>query len=88
MYSDSIMGCKTKLNRVLIKTIVELVWLGYYESEIRQQINVTKSTSDDWKRRGEAEKRGIFHEFSTKFDRTLTQYSLYKANNADVMYAA
>ena len=75
------MGCKTKLNRALIKAIVELVWKGFSDSEIRQRINVPKSTWNDWKRRGEAEARGIFHEFSLEFNRAVASFShsLYEA---------
>jgi hypothetical protein len=75
------MGCKTKLNRALIKAVVELVWKGFSDSEIRQRINVPKSTWNDWKRRGEAEARGIFHEFSLEFNRAVASFShsLYEA---------
>ena len=75
------MGCKTKLNRALIKAIVELVWKGFSDSEIRQRINVPKSTWNDWKRRGEAEARGIFYEFSVEFNRAVASFShsLYEA---------
>ena len=75
------MGCKTKLNRALIKVIVELVWKGFSDSEIRQRIDVPKSTWNDWKRRGEAEVRGIFHEFSLEFNRAVASFShsLYEA---------
>lgn len=75
------MGYKTKLNRALIKTIVDLVWKGFSDAEIRQRVNVPKSTWNDWKRRGEDETRGIFHEFSFDFNRAVASFShsLYEA---------
>jgi transposase len=75
------MGCKTKLNRALIKTIVDLVWKGFSDSEIRQRIDVPKSTWNDWKRRGDEEASGIFHEFSVEFNRAVASFthSLYEA---------
>jgi hypothetical protein len=72
---------KTRLNRTLIKTIVDLVWKGFSDAEIRQRVNVPKSTFNDWKRRGEEETRGIFHEFSVDFNRAVASFchSLYEA---------
>ncbi len=75
------MSGKTRLNRALIKTVVELVWKGFSDSEIRQRIAVPKSTWNDWKRRGESETRGIFREFSVDFNRAVASFchSLYEA---------
>lgn len=72
---------KTRLNRTLIKTIVDLVWKGFSDAEIRQRVNVPKSTFNDWKRRCEEETRGIFHEFSVDFNRAVASFchSLYEA---------
>jgi hypothetical protein len=72
---------KTKLTRALIKNVVELVWKGFCDSEIRQRIAVPKSTWNDWKRRGESETRGIFHEFSVDFNCAAASFShsLYEA---------
>lgn len=78
----SVMGCETKLNRALIRNIVELVWLGFAESEIRQQIDLSDSTWNDWKWRRETDTRGIFHEFFVRFNHAVTYHSLYVANNA------
>jgi hypothetical protein len=78
---NPVMGCKTKLNRAHIKTIVDLVWKGFSDSEIRQRIDVPKSTWNDWKRRGEEETRSIFHEFSLEYNRAVASFShsLYEA---------
>ena len=65
---------KTKLCRALIKTIVDLVWKGFSDSEIRQRVDVPKSTWNDWKRRGEEETTGIFHEFSVDFNRAVASF--------------
>lgn len=75
------MSGRTRLNRALIKTVVDLVWKGFSDSEIRQRIDVPKSTFNDWKRRGEEETRGIFHEFSLEYNRTVASFShsLYEA---------
>jgi hypothetical protein len=75
------MGHKTKLNRALIKIVVDLVWKGFSDSEIRQRIDVPKSTWNDWKRRGQEETRSIFHEFSLEFNRAVASFShsLYEA---------
>jgi hypothetical protein len=75
------MSGRTRLNRALIKTVVDLVWKGFSDSEIRQRIDVPKSTFNDWKRRGEEETRGIFHEFSVDFNRAVASFchSLYEA---------
>ncbi len=75
------MGCKTRLHRALIKTIVDLVWKGFSDAEIRQRIDVPKSTWNDWKRRGEEETSGIFHEFSAQLNRSVASFShsLYEA---------
>lgn len=75
------MSGRTRLNRALIKTVVELVWKGFSDSEIRQRIAVPKSTWNDWKRRGETETRGIFHQFSVDFNLAGASFShsLYEA---------
>lgn len=77
----SAMGCKTRLNRALIKTIVDLVWKGFSDAEIRQRIDVPKSTWNDWKRRGQVDTRGIFREFSLENNRAVASFchSLYEA---------
>jgi transposase len=71
---------RTSLSRALIKTIVELVWKGFSDSEIRQRIGVPKSTWNDWRRRGESDTRGIFHDFSVEFNRAAASFahSLYE----------
>jgi hypothetical protein len=72
---------KTKLDRALIKNIVDLVWKGFSDAEIRQRIDVPKSTWNDWKRRGEEETRGIFHLFSLELNDAVASFShsLYEA---------
>jgi hypothetical protein len=51
------------------------MWKGFSNSEIRQRIGVPKSTWNDWRRRGEEETRGIFHEFSLEFNRAVASFS-------------
>jgi hypothetical protein len=85
---------RSKLDRVLIKTVGDFVWEGFSDLEIRQRIGVPRSTWTGWIRRGEEETRGIFHEFSYKFNEAdaLFNHSIYhpqikSAQNGDLAAA-